>query len=150
MPIKAENMALYPGGSIHSPEWQAIRSFIRARAGDCCEECGVRNHALGGRLRDGTFLKAKPTGDNGLRITWPSPGDWDWCGDINSGVKLRIIKIVCTVAHLDGKLVDHSESNLAFLCQRCHNRLDARWRQENAAITRAEKAGQLDLIGRRQ
>jgi 5-methylcytosine-specific restriction endonuclease McrA len=148
MPIRAESMALYPGGSIHSPEWQAIRAFIRARAGDCCEECGVRNYALGGRLSDGTFLRAKPLGEKLLRLEWPAPGEWAWCGDINSGVMLRIIRIVCTVAHLDGKLTDHSERNLKFLCQRCHNRHDHKSRMENAAITRHEKAGQLDLIGR--
>lgn len=148
MPIRPENMAKYPGGSIRSSEWLAIRERIRARAGNCCEECGVENHALGGRLRDGSFLKAQPTGDNGLRLTWPREGDWAWCGPASSPMNLRIIKIVCTVAHVDGKLDDHSDDNLRFWCQQCHNRHDARSRQANAAITRHETAGQLDLIGR--
>jgi hypothetical protein len=147
MPISPENMALYPGGSIYSPEWQAIRERVRARAGNKCEECGVENHALGGRLRDGTFLKARPTGDNGLHLTWPALGSWDWCGG-DEPVMLRIIRIVCTVAHLDSRLVDHSDDNLRFWCQRCHNRHDMKSRQENATITRHEKVGQLDLIGR--
>jgi len=147
MPIRPENMAKYPGGSIRSAEWGAIRERIRRRADDCCEECGVKNHALGGRLRDGTFLKARPTGDNGLRLTWPREGEWAWCGD-KDAIQLRIIRIVCTVAHVDGKLEDHSDDNLRFWCQRCHNRHDARSRQEHATITRHEKAGQLDLIGR--
>jgi hypothetical protein len=148
MPIRPENMAKYPGGSTRSPEWQAIRERILARAGNCCEGCGVENHALGGRLRDGTFLKAQPTGDNGLRLTWPREGEWAWCGSVSAPINLRIIRIVCTVAHVDGKLHDHSDDNLRFWCQRCHNRHDARSRQANAAITRHEKAGQLDLIGR--
>lgn len=38
--------------------------------------------------------------------------------------------------------------SLLFLCQRCHNRMDAKSRAINAAITRHEKNGQLDLIGR--
>ena len=147
MPIRPENMTKYPGGSIRSSEWLAIRERIRRRAGDCCEQCGVENHALGGRLRDGTFLKARPTGDNGLRITWPREGEWAWCCD-NEPIMLRIIRIVCTVAHADGRLDDHSDDNLRFLCQRCHNRLDAKSRQINAAITRHEKAGQLDLLGK--
>lgn len=37
MPISADRMKLYPGGSIRSPEWQAIRQRILARAGNCCE-----------------------------------------------------------------------------------------------------------------
>ena len=147
MPIRPENMAKYPGGSIRSAEWNDIRERIRRRAGNCCEGCGVENHALGGRLRDGTFLKARPTGTDGLRTTWPSEGSWDWCGG-DDPIQLRIIRIVCTVAHLDGKLTDHSDDNLRFWCQRCHNRHDAKSRQINASITRHEKAGQLDLIGR--
>lgn len=37
MPISRENMKRYPGGGIHSKEWQAIRAAIKARSGDCCE-----------------------------------------------------------------------------------------------------------------
>lgn len=148
MPIRPENMSKYPGGSIRSPEWLAIRERIKNRAGNRCEECGVDNHALGGRLRDGTFLKARPLGEKLTRLEWPKPGEWSWCGDINSGAQLRIIRIVCTVAHVDGRLDDHSDDNLRFWCQRCHNRHDAKSRQENATITRHEKVGQLDLLGR--
>ena len=145
MPIRAENMAKYPGGSIRSPEWQEIRERIRARAGNRCEECGVKNHALGGRSQNGTFYQAYPIGEKLLRLEWPRPGEWSLC---SGGRVLRIIKIVCTVAHVDGKLDDHSDENLRFLCQRCHNRLDAKSRAINAAITRHEKNGQFDLIGR--
>lgn len=145
MPIRPENMAKYPGGSIRSPEWQEIRERIRARAGNRCEECGVENHALGGRGADGVFRKALPVGEKLLRLEWPKPGDTSAC---EGGVIRRIIKIVCTVAHVDGKLDDHSDENLRFLCQRCHNRMDAKSRAINASITRHEKNGQLDLIGR--
>lgn len=37
MPISAENMKRYPGGSIRSPEWLAFRAFILFRAGNRCE-----------------------------------------------------------------------------------------------------------------
>lgn len=37
MPILAENMEKYPGGGIHSKEWQTIRVTTRQRSGDCCE-----------------------------------------------------------------------------------------------------------------
>lgn len=145
MPIRPENMAKYPGGSIRSPEWLAIRERIRTRAGNCCEECGVQNHALGGRGRDGAWHAALPVGENLLRLEWPKPGETSAC---EGRVLRRIIRIVCTVAHADGKLEDHSDVNLRFLCQQCHNRMDARSRAVNAAITRHEKNGQLDLIGR--
>lgn len=150
MPIRPENMAKYPGGSTSSPEWLAIRERIRARAGDCCEQCGVRNHSLGGRLRSGEFLPAQPKGTthrSASGLDWPRPGEEWWCGTEQPHM-LRVVRIVCTVAHIDGKLDDHSDANLAFWCQRCHNRHDAKSRQANASITRHEKAGQMDLLGR--
>ena len=145
MPIRPENMAKYPGDSIRSPEWLAIRERIRTRAGNRCEECGVENHALGGRGPDGVFRKALPVGEKLLGLEWPRAGDISAC---EGGALRRIIRIVCTVAHVDGKLDDHSDENLRFWCQQCHNRHDAKSRQINASITRHEKAGQLDLIGR--
>ena len=49
MPISRERMKRYPGGSIRSREWLAIRSGILRRAGNCCEgtpqhpECRAEN-----------------------------------------------------------------------------------------------------------
>ncbi|PZU95517.1 MAG: hypothetical protein DI527_00480 [Chelatococcus sp.] len=37
MPISAEKMKRYPGGSIRSPEWIAFRAKLLARAGNRCE-----------------------------------------------------------------------------------------------------------------
>lgn len=37
MPISAERMKLYPGGSIYSKEWKAFRASLLDRAGNCCE-----------------------------------------------------------------------------------------------------------------
>lgn len=148
MPISAEKMKLYPGGSIRSPEWQAIRERIRARAGNRCEQCGVDNHALGGRLRSGRFLKARPTGDNGLRLTWPKPGEEAWCGDVEP-IRLRIIKIVCTVAHVDGGLDDHSDDNLRFWCQKCHNGHDIEYRKKHRFETLRRKKANGDLLEER-
>lgn len=149
MPISPANMLRYPGSSIRSPEWLAIRERIKRRADNRCEECGVENHAIGGRLRDGTFLPNEPKGTTGLGLDWPKPGEYAWFGSGPDRHHLKVIRIVCTVAHIDGKLEDHSDGNLAFWCQRCHNRHDMKSRQENATITRHEKAGQLDLLGRK-
>lgn len=130
MPISKEKMALYPGGSIRSPEWLAIRAFIRARAGDCCEKCGVKNYTIGWWEGDG-FLTDDDVSPQVLGLY-----------RLNNRGSFKIIKIVCTVAHLDCQLVDHSEANLAFLCQRCHNRHDAAARALNAAETRRYKTVQ--------
>jgi hypothetical protein len=149
MPIRAESMALYPGGSIHSPEWQAIRAFIRARAGDCCEECGVRHLTYGCRFPDGSFH------DLGLDKAEAS-AEYDlgkFIGTFSDRAGLEklfppLIRIVCTVAHFDHDVTHNHESNLRLWCQMHHLGHDAKHHAGNAAITRAEKAGQLDLIGR--
>lgn len=139
MPIRPENMAKYPGGSIRSPEWLAIRERIHRRAGNRCEGCGVRNGAHGCR---------HPVTDEWLDYAHGKVAVFPQSGDF-FGRTVKLVRIVCTVAHVDGKLDDHSDDNLRFWCQRCHNRHDAASRQENATITRHEKAGQLDLLGRK-
>jgi hypothetical protein len=51
MPISAERMKRYPGGSINSKEWKAFRAFLLHRAGNRCEgtpqhpECRAANSA---------------------------------------------------------------------------------------------------------
>jgi hypothetical protein len=145
MPISADRMKLYPGGSIRSPEWQAIRERIRTRAGNKCEGCGVANYALGGRTHEGKFLKSRPLGEKLLRLEWPRPGEWAWCGPDDGARQLRIIKIVCTVAHVDCDETNNADDNLRFWCQRCHNRHDSKHRQRNAAITRGKRDGQIDI-----
>ena len=145
MPVRPEKLALYPGGSLRSPEWLDIRSRIQNRAGNACEQCGVKNHALGGRLRDGTFLSARPLGDNGLRLEWPQQGTWAWCGPDHAPAHLRIIRIVCTVAHLNHDETDNRDENLRFWCQRCHNRHDAAHRKANRQRNAAADAGQTEM-----
>jgi 5-methylcytosine-specific restriction endonuclease McrA len=111
MPISPANMLLYPGGSIRSPEWLALRDRVRARAADRCENCGVHNYAVGAWFGD-AFIVSIDAAQRGDPITW-------------GGITRPAIKIVCTTAHVDGELVDHSPDNLRFWCQRCHNRHDA-------------------------
>ena len=70
MPIRPENKVRYP------KNWYEISQRIRyEHAHNCCEKCRVKNHALGGRTREGTFLPAHPNGDDGLSQTWPIPGE---------------------------------------------------------------------------
>jgi hypothetical protein len=117
MPIKPENRAKYPAN------WPEIRERIRARSRNKCEWCGVKNHAIGYREDDGSFVVIAYRGTVG-----------DWQGHA-TGYKL--IKIVLTVAHVhDHDPANCDDDNLAHLCQRCHNKHDAPMRAKNAAITR--------------
>jgi hypothetical protein len=128
-------MSRYPGGSITSPEWREIRARIQQRAGDVCEGCGLQNGAIGVRLPDGSFLELYEPGESYLH---------GWF-DIREGnalwaeAWLRVFRVVCTVAHVDRQLVDHSDGNLRFWCQQCHNRHDAADRARAAAATRAAR-----------
>ena len=44
MPVSPEKQRLYPGGSLLSPEWRAIRRRILKRTRHRCESCGVGNY----------------------------------------------------------------------------------------------------------
>lgn len=135
MPIRPENRARYP------KDWPAISRRIRfERAGNCCEQCGVPNHELGGRTPDGQWHKARITGcDRRL----PEPGsDW-WCDGPNGAQMLRIVRIVLTVAHLDHQPENCADENLRAWCQRCHNLYDAKMRR--AGIRARAFANQMTL-----
>lgn len=119
MPIRPENKDRYP------KNWPEISQRIRKRVGNKCEECRVENHALGGRLRDGTFVPAIPLGEKLTRIEWPEPGTLGWCSNGTRAEHLRIIRIVLTVAHLDHTPEHCADENLKAWCQRCHLRYDA-------------------------
>lgn len=127
MPIKPENLARYP------KDWPEIRARIQQRAGNKCEQCGVENYALGGRAF-GEFHKAVPLGEKSLRLEWPRPGTWGRCEGLVQ--KLRIIKIVCTTAHLDHTPENCSDDNLRFWCQRCHLAYDHEHHKISARDTR--------------
>ena len=140
MPIRPENKKKYP------PDWPSISARIKRRAGYKCEQCGVAHGELGGRLASGTWCKARPTGDNGLRLTWPAEGEYFWC-DVPGGrgdsatAWLRVIRIVLTVAHLDHQPEHCDDANLRAWCQACHNRYDAHHRRAGiAARAKAQRA----------
>jgi hypothetical protein len=46
MPVKPENLAKYPGGSLKSAEWQAVRRRIGERSGWKCEECKAPHRTM--------------------------------------------------------------------------------------------------------
>lgn len=144
MPIRAEEKARYP------KDWQAISQRVRERAGQRCEWCGVKNGALGGRARDGTFVRAQPLGEKLLRLEWPRPGTYSWCSDAAHGAHhLRIVRIVLTVAHLDHRPENCDDANLKALCQRCHLRHDAKMHSTGMKARRKARMAVGDLLGER-
>lgn len=143
MPIRAERAHLYPGGSIKSPEWRAIRKRIGERSGWRCETCGaphmtiVARGSYGGRdaymiIDTGEVFDA----ETGLKMA---------AMKLSAFGAYRVLKIVLTVAHLNHDEGDCRDANLAHLCQRHHLRLDAKLHQRNAARTRRNRGGQLDM-----
>ena len=125
--------------------WREISARIREREGNRCKFCGLAQYAVfrydvdgnavvwdSGRLRDGHPYEDTHGKSRGLAERLMADRDtfgyylWRVC--------------VLTVAHLhDPDPHNVADDNLAALCQRCHNRLDAPMRRENAARTRASK-----------
>ena len=72
----------------------------------------------------------------------------EFCGVENYSLRYRVsekdgleipIKVVLTIAHLDHDPTHNDPENLRALCQRCHNRYDAKHRAANRSHTRALK-----------
>lgn len=141
MPIKEENLARYP------KNWPQIVARIRQRAGNKCEQCGVANGALGGRTRTGEFMRAHAMEERMLKLVWPKPGDYWWCGPTKNRQWLRIIRIVCTTMHLDHTPENVSDANLKYACQKCHLAYDAEHHAQTAYMTRREGRAVADMFG---
>ena len=94
---------------LYPKNWKEIRAKILERAHNCCEFCGVENYSF--------VIKA-------------GTEDWEYP---------EPAKVVLTIAHLDHDPTNNDPSNLRALCQRCHNRHDARHRAANRSHTAALK-----------
>ena len=133
MPVSTEKQKAYPGGSLRSPEWQALRAEILERAvvpiewapgrvgfSERCECTGLCGHAHpGGRCQ---ALNHHPHPDTGSET-------------------------VLTIAHLDQDPGNSDRDNLLAACQRCHNAIDAPYRRKNAAETKAKWRAENLAIG---
>lgn len=102
----------------YPPNWKTeIRPRILARANNCCEECSVPNYAIGVRLpEEPANFVLLPEGHAADAFMLDAEG------------KLKAIKIVLTVAHLDHdpENWDVKDDRLKALCQRCHLQYDAK------------------------
>lgn len=96
--------------------WRAeVRPRILARDGHVCRCCKVKNHRVGYRDAGGHFHE--------LAAGAPVPAGF------------KRLKILLNVVHLDHSLVDHSDDNLALMCQQCHVRYDKPITAVQAATT---------------
>lgn len=150
MPV---DMKKYPAN------WEEIRRAVLLRAGGSaedarigarCEFCGVLNYAVGFRGDDGIFNPIKWDCDYSSNYQHAREIA-DFMNDQESPSGAFIV-IVLTVAHLkDPNPANIDMSNLAALCQRCHNKFDIAMRVKNAKRTRFENIihdGQLELLKR--
>lgn len=156
MPIRPELRQFYRG-----PAWQAARRRILERAGGRfaadgrylggarCERCGKPDRARvwvwSNRRGEQYWTRA---------LTVRSQG-WIWCGhgainfrlysgsirrDRASG-RLRRIRVVLTIAHLNQTAGDDRDENMAALCQFCHLYHD---RFQHAASARSNRRARKD------
>jgi hypothetical protein len=131
MPIRPERKHLYPAN------WKTeIVPMIRARSGDCCEICGVRNKAVINRAsarcapdRREWFLYI----EDQFLIFRIDGKEFEFASAGQFGVTIEDsdIRIVLTVSHLNHDETDNRPENLAHLCQLHHNRHDAKHRAAN-------------------
>lgn len=121
-----------------------IRPRILVRDGHCCKFCGIADRLLGWRVPSGKFYTAE---------AWA--GRYIPSADIDAMARVMKKKpqpylIILTVAHLDHSLIDHSDSNLAALCQRCHLNYDraatARQRSQSRRYSRKKRQFHLDFL----
>lgn len=145
MPIRKDMLARYP------EDWKRRSRYVRfIRAKGCCEWCGVQNYTVG-RWVDGEFclISGNSYLDNCEYATsWSearavADHHNQWVGEGG-----RYTVICLTVAHIH----DHRPEvanllNLAALCQRCHNRLDAPMRRANRRRRLTAESPQLSLVG---
>lgn len=101
---------------LYPKNWKEIRQQILKRANNRCEFCGVKNYSF--------VVKAGTE-------NWQFP---------------EPVKVVLTIAHLDHDPTHNDPENLRALCQRCHNRYDARHRAANRSHTLALKRDKSEWI----
>jgi 5-methylcytosine-specific restriction endonuclease McrA len=144
VPIKPENLALYPAN------WKSeIRPRILERDGHRCKFCGVPNHTTICRVViAGVLAWADPV----KRGVWYSAADGSllYSGFAIGEEEGRHTRIVLTIAHLhDPDPSNCDDENLAALCQRCHLRHDAPMHREHRAATHRAKRAVADLFDTR-
>lgn len=126
MPIKPELRSFYGAA------WRATVGRIRERAGNCCEQCAKPNGELVYTITDRVRMFWRPLN----RKTWRTDR-----GDAIAGLglplgRVRLVRVVLTVAHLDRTPGHDDDDNLRLLCLWCHLHYDRRVNVQAARRTR--------------
>ncbi len=116
MPIRKDLRPLY-----RTPQWFEARAIIRKQAEDRCQRCNRKN---------GTWIVYEK--GRIVEVT-----EKDAAGAKARG--LRVVKIQCGAAHLNGIAGDDRLSNLAWLCRGDHLRHD-RGQHRDTRINRKDRA----------
>jgi hypothetical protein len=136
VPIRPEMAGRY------SADWPAVRERIQNRARNRCEWCGVPNRRWVFRMKsDRRQWQASLTREASLRARAVCQLACYWgnqrCPDLTSP-----IEVVCTTAHVHDRSPENvDEANLAFLCQLCHLRHDAKDKADGVRRRREQARG---------
>lgn len=130
MPIRPELRKLYRG-----PEYRERRKRILERAGNRCEQCGVPNNSDIDRANGGWWLEVKfKPGMTGVELKWRDEHGTHVIP--LKDPKMRGVRVVLAVAHLNNDPEDNREENLRAYCQWCHLHHDLPVHQAHAKQTR--------------
>lgn len=121
-----------------------IRPAILSRANNCCESCNVANYSEGFRNKYGTFYTIEYV-INKFDNDGVDMFDDELLHCVQKDGKVKHIKIVLTIAHLDHNVNNNDYSNLKALCQRCHLQYDAKHHAKNAKATNKKKKKQIEI-----
>lgn len=110
--------------SKYPEDWKdRIRPDILKREQYKCKFCGIRHKSFGYRDDKKVFHEC----DEFLKNWATANGK-------------KVIRIILTVAHLDHDIKHNVYSNLAALCQQCHNQYDAPYRAANRMARKKNKS----------
>ena len=150
MPIRKVNRAYYEG-----PEYAEFRAFLRARAGDRCEQCRAKN----GVEYFWTWSEYDTSFESSLywdNNTWITPGGLAVDGELlrrNASVLLdgpnlkycRVLTVQCGASHTDHDPRPRDPERARWLCARCHLAHDQSNNIARKRRLRAAAQGQLWL-----
>ena len=112
----------------YHPKWSLISRLVRfRRAGNHCEQCGLRNYSVG-YWADKVWHppqhwhRIDPA--DGFR-SWKEAKAWvdsynDDIGELYDPYTKRVCVVILTVSHLDHDIRNNRFENLKALCQCCH------------------------------
>ncbi len=142
MPIRPENRHHY------GKAWKARRLEILARAENRCECTGECDSDHNGRCDAPNRVvvwRSSVAQHRWLRHECGAACLVEFCTEATTGARIKPVKIILTIAHLNHEAGDDRPENLKAMCQRCHLRLDRHQHAATAARTRAVRSPQTVL-----